>query len=366
MGYGRHTSKSGAHYEYFSCLSRVSKQGRCPASYAPVDAIEVEVAAEYLTQRLRLTRPERDLVRARVRDHAEAKAQTATRESERHARRLRELTDQQQKLIQLFYRELVSEEALQAEQERIKAERAQAHRWSEAATRDVTDVMQALDEALSLLDHRQIAYRDATHNQRRLLNQALFSHIFVVDPGTVECELDEFYARLIALARRLAQRRDEAAEGPETGRGDPNDPDRRQENPEPIFSGRVRTSIKWRRGRDSNPRTRFPPLRDFQSRPFNRSGTSPGVRRSKATRSDNLATPDTARGFTTRRATARKRSRPVLAMGPALSKTLGLIATFGGIGVLVNAIILFIMVQAKGEKQQNEDYTAGLRQKFED
>jgi hypothetical protein len=30
-----------------------------------------------------------------------------------------------------------------------------------------------------------------------------------------------------------------------------------------------------RRGRDSNPRTRFPPLRDFQSRPFNRSGTSP-------------------------------------------------------------------------------------------
>jgi hypothetical protein len=33
--------------------------------------------------------------------------------------------------------------------------------------------------------------------------------------------------------------------------------------------------ITKRRGRDSNPRTRFPPLRDFQSRPFNRSGTSP-------------------------------------------------------------------------------------------
>jgi hypothetical protein len=56
----------------------------------------------------------------------------------------------------------------------------------------------------------------------------------------------------------------------------------------------------------------------------------------------------------------------VLAMSSALSKTLGLIATFGGIGVLVNAIIFFIMIQAKGEKQQNEDYTAGLRQKFED
>jgi hypothetical protein len=56
----------------------------------------------------------------------------------------------------------------------------------------------------------------------------------------------------------------------------------------------------------------------------------------------------------------------VLAFGPALSKTLGLIATFGGIGVLVNAIIVFIVIQARGETQQNEDYSAGLREHFED
>ncbi|HEX3519090.1 MAG TPA: hypothetical protein VHT29_08670 [Solirubrobacteraceae bacterium] len=53
-------------------------------------------------------------------------------------------------------------------------------------------------------------------------------------------------------------------------------------------------------------------------------------------------------------------------MSSALSKTLGLIATFGGIGLLVNAIIVFIMIQGKGERQQNEDYTAGLREHFED
>jgi hypothetical protein len=56
----------------------------------------------------------------------------------------------------------------------------------------------------------------------------------------------------------------------------------------------------------------------------------------------------------------------VVAMSPAVSKTLGLIATFGGIGVLVNAIIVFIMIQAKGERKQNDDYAAGLRQTFED
>lgn len=56
----------------------------------------------------------------------------------------------------------------------------------------------------------------------------------------------------------------------------------------------------------------------------------------------------------------------MLAVSPALGKTFGLIATFGGIGVLVNAIIVFIVIQGRGERQQNEDYTAGLREHFED
>jgi hypothetical protein len=40
----------------------------------------------------------------------------------------------------------------------------------------------------------------------------------------------------------------------------------------------------------------------------------------------------------------------------ALSKTLGLIATFGGLGVIVNALIVYIVVQVRGEHQQNEEY----------
>ena len=42
----------------------------------------------------------------------------------------------------------------------------------------------------------------------------------------------------------------------------------------------------------------------------------------------------------------------------ALTKTLGLIATFGGIGVLVNVLVVYIMVQVRGERQQNEEYRA--------
>ena len=42
----------------------------------------------------------------------------------------------------------------------------------------------------------------------------------------------------------------------------------------------------------------------------------------------------------------------------AFSKTIGLIITFGGIGVLVNGIIVYIAVQIRGERQQNEEYRA--------
>ncbi|HEY2141882.1 MAG TPA: hypothetical protein VGG98_07470 [Solirubrobacteraceae bacterium] len=40
----------------------------------------------------------------------------------------------------------------------------------------------------------------------------------------------------------------------------------------------------------------------------------------------------------------------------AVSKDIGLIATFGGIGVIVNAIVVFIAVQIRGERRQNQEY----------
>jgi hypothetical protein len=46
----------------------------------------------------------------------------------------------------------------------------------------------------------------------------------------------------------------------------------------------------------------------------------------------------------------------------ALSKTIGLIATFGGIGVIVNGLVVYIIVQIRGERQQNLDYQSSRHQ----
>jgi hypothetical protein len=44
---------------------------------------------------------------------------------------------------------------------------------------------------------------------------------------------------------------------------------------------------------------------------------------------------------------------PLLASA-AVSKDVGLIVTFIGIGILVNIIVVFIAVQIRGERQQNQ------------
>jgi len=46
----------------------------------------------------------------------------------------------------------------------------------------------------------------------------------------------------------------------------------------------------------------------------------------------------------------------LLGMTKALSMDIGLIATFGGIGVVVNVIVVYIAIQIRGERQQNQAY----------
>jgi hypothetical protein len=50
----------------------------------------------------------------------------------------------------------------------------------------------------------------------------------------------------------------------------------------------------------------------------------------------------------------------LLAASAALGQDIGLIATFGGIGVVVNVIIVFIAVQVRGERQQNQEHRERL------
>ncbi len=51
----------------------------------------------------------------------------------------------------------------------------------------------------------------------------------------------------------------------------------------------------------------------------------------------------------------------ILALDEATIKTIGLLATFVGIGILVNVLLIYIAVQIHGERQQNQEYLKSQR-----
>ena len=46
----------------------------------------------------------------------------------------------------------------------------------------------------------------------------------------------------------------------------------------------------------------------------------------------------------------------MLAFSRSLVETFGLLATFIGIGVIVNIIVVYIAIQIRGERRQNQEY----------
>jgi hypothetical protein len=51
----------------------------------------------------------------------------------------------------------------------------------------------------------------------------------------------------------------------------------------------------------------------------------------------------------------------VIAVSEAFKKTFGLVVTFGGIGVIVNVLIVYILVLLRGERRQNQQFIVTRR-----
>jgi hypothetical protein len=186
---------------------------------------EAAVARRY--KRETYKHDEQETVRQALRAYVEDKAQVARRAMARHQRRVRELTDQQQKLVQLYDNGGVSEEVLKAEQKRIAAETAKAQRWAEAAQAEITDVLGALEGALLVLDET-VRYEQLPPSSRRMVNQAVFVCLIVIDPDTIHAERTRFYVGQLRAAHPAipAARHPKTAAYADDGPQDDHDPEK--------------------------------------------------------------------------------------------------------------------------------------------
>ena len=231
--YGRHRGNGGL-YEYFYCTNRHSRRtgGRCHTRHYPLDLIERELAEHYRT--VRLPNRVRDTIWADVRRDATERANIVQRDIERQQRRIKELEDNQARLVQLSYKALVTDTVLAREQQRLETERGEAETLLDAARLQAEDIDCTLEEALDKTRTPHATYLASTPLERRLLNQTFFLRILVGEEGQiVNTKLTPVYAALAAWHEPLGQpaRQRKAAEKPQRARRPSN------ANPDPISRG---------------------------------------------------------------------------------------------------------------------------------
>jgi site-specific DNA recombinase len=170
LGYGQHRGKAGTVYEYFSCLSRVRPDGPCGARYLNVSKVEAAVVEHHAG--IRYTPEQQERLCEMIRDFVSPRVESAKKQADQHRRRLEALKAEQKHLIQLSLKGQVDDEVLAEEQERIRVERGHARQLVAHATHEFSDIMETLDEALSLVDDT-FPYREADDPVLwELINQA--------------------------------------------------------------------------------------------------------------------------------------------------------------------------------------------------
>jgi site-specific DNA recombinase len=184
--YGRHRSHTGQYYEYFSCANRTARRRRirCQNSgHYPVSDVEAEIEQLYTT--LQIDRKVKEQIRSELNHEIANRAALIEQDAVRHERTLKRIEAKQEKLVQLYYQDLVTIDVFQREQHKLKAESKAAQRLRRIAAVQGQRVEQALQLALDRLENIHQAYLDATPLERRMMNRAIFKHIEIGEDGDI-------------------------------------------------------------------------------------------------------------------------------------------------------------------------------------
>ncbi|GAA4536594.1 hypothetical protein GCM10023192_34890 [Amycolatopsis samaneae] len=208
----RTVNSRGTEYMYFFCRNKQS--GTCRAPHLNILHVEEAIEAHYATVRFSL-----DFI-AGVRTHV-----ATALEDEQAASRLlhqqltaelRDLDAQEENLIDLAAK---GDDGMpQAKiKERLYAIGHQRERLTarlNGTTENLAEAARLIELCLTLLENPQELYLRCDDEQRRLLNQALFEHLFVEEEDVTDHDLREPFATLHAVQ---ADQRPRAGDKPDPG-----------------------------------------------------------------------------------------------------------------------------------------------------
>ena len=166
-------------YQYFVCLGRHSrKQPDCTFRATLTETVEDEV--EQLYQRIHLRPTLREELEQALRRQLARMVQDTQQQLAQITATRQKLERQQEKLLQAHYEGAIPVELLRKEQQRIAHSLTAANHRIQTLEQDLEDKEELVVQALDIAQHMANTYHHAPNHIRRMLNQLLFEHVYLV------------------------------------------------------------------------------------------------------------------------------------------------------------------------------------------
>jgi site-specific DNA recombinase len=195
LGVSHSRSHTGVVYDYFYCIGRQRDSQSCSHRFIRVSTVEKRVEDHHRSIQLTETRI------ASISEHlksALSARQTAAEEVQRTLDlRIKRLTSERKKLLELHYAEAIPIDLFKEEQDRITREREEAQAQLAGVSMTFEVIARNMTRALELAKDCHAAYVAADPNVRRLFNQAFFEKLYVHDGGGVTHDLAEPFKILL-------------------------------------------------------------------------------------------------------------------------------------------------------------------------
>ncbi len=202
LGFGYSRGRNGTKYGYFFCLGRSKKRTDCQLPYLDQEQVEAAVARNWATVQL-----DRETIQAmreqvlQALDDRDAQGRVAT---DLQRSRLAKLERTKTKLVDAYLADAIPVDELKRRQEGLAVEIQDAQRRLAEATADRDLILERLEIVLDLLNRCDEFYATSAEQDRRLLNQAVFTRFDInvteVPQVAGEMNLPFTYLRDVAQA----------------------------------------------------------------------------------------------------------------------------------------------------------------------
>lgn len=183
-------------YPYFICAGRHAKRTDCTRQAIRIEAIEQKIE-HYYTQ-VEITPAQRSLIRDLIQHKFDELLAGDSEELQQLTAKRDKLTREQDKLLQAHYADAIPLSVLKREQDRILGNLDQINLRIDAHNDEYVDTNNTLEDSLNLLGDCAGIYERCDDANRRLMNQAFFTKIYIDRGGEVRFEPTPPYEMLLS------------------------------------------------------------------------------------------------------------------------------------------------------------------------